>query len=350
MMHEAMLYDSLEKGKVRCRLCSHHCRIDEGALGFCGVRQNRGGKLFTRVYGEVIAAGVDPIEKKPLYHFLPGTLSFSIATMGCNFHCGFCQNWQISQITADADEGLRSRPLAPDEVVRQARNYECRSIAYTYTEPTIFFEYAYDTGRLAAEQGLSNIFVTNGYMTEEALRTIQPYLHACNVDLKSFRDDFYRRVCKARLGPVLDSIRLIKDLGMWLEVTTLVIPDENDSEEELSDIAGFIAEVDEGIPWHLSRFHPDYEWSDSSPTSLETLHRAYELGKEKGLRYVYLGNVPGESRDVCCPACSEAVVLRPGGSKATLRVTGEGRCPRCGELIPGVWQQPDGGDVGSETT
>ncbi|MBU1146830.1 MAG: AmmeMemoRadiSam system radical SAM enzyme, partial [Candidatus Omnitrophica bacterium] len=273
-------------GNVRCNLCSHRCVIAPDKFGICGVRQNQGGKLFTLVYADVIASHVDPIEKKPIYHFLPGTFSYSIATIGCNFKCAFCQNWQISQA-----RDIHGYELEPEKVIKEAKRTGCKSISYTYTEPTIFFEYAYDTARLAKEAGLSNIFVTNGYMTEEALKTIRPYLDAANVDLKSFREDFYKNMCQAHLEPVLNSIRAMKRSGIWIEITTLVVPGKNDSEGEFKDIAEFIAGVDPEIPWHISRFHPDFKYLDSFPTPVETLKKAEGIGKAAGLRNIHLGNV-----------------------------------------------------------
>jgi len=337
MKKEAMLYEKLEGGKAHCFLCSHHCRIPEGKFGFCGVRKNEEGILFSYVYGEVIASHVDPIEKKPLYHFLPGSSAYSIATVGCNFRCGFCQNWQISQESArdGAQEGYE---LKPEEVVREAKKYRCQSISYTYTEPTIFFEYAYDTAKLAKKEGIANTFVTNGFMTRQALDTIKPYLDAANVDLKSFRDDFYKEKCKARLQPVLDSIKYMKESGVWVEVTTLVVPGENDSAEELEDIAEFIAKIDKGIPWHISRFHPDYQFTDHPATPVETLKAAKEIGKKCGLRYIYLGNVL-EGVDTVCPGCEKPLIKRSYFAPEKTYMKGGG-CPYCGVKIEGVWTAP----------
>lgn len=334
MIHEALFWERTEGKKGQCQLCAHQCRIPEAGFGVCGVRQNIDGTLFTHVYGEVIAANIDPVEKKPLYHFLPGSLIYSVATIGCNFKCGFCQNWQISQVRADGDS-VPGRRLMPAEIVSEARRNRCLSIAYTYTEPTIFFEYAFDTARLAREAGLRNVFVTNGYMTRQALETIGPYLDAANVDLKSFSDDFYRRTCKARLQPVLDTIAAMKALGVWVEVTTLVVPGENDSEEELRRIAGFLARIDVRIPWHISRFHPDYEFQDRAATPVETLLSAREIGRAAGLHNVYLGNVT-EGSDTYCPRCRERVIDRRYMGLKELRLAG-GRCPACGADIAGVW-------------
>jgi pyruvate formate lyase activating enzyme len=336
MIKEAMLYESVESGKLHCFLCNHHCKIKVSKYGICGVRQNRGGKLYTHAYGEAISANIDPIEKKPLYHFLPGTSSLSVATVGCNFRCGFCQNWQISQISKSDGRDLKGYRLLPEAIVREAVAQHCKSISYTYTEPTIFFEYAYDTAKLAKDRGLSNVFVTNGYMTLEALETIQPYLDACNVDLKSFREEFYKKTCHGHLEPVLISIRKMKELNIWLEITTLVIPEQNDGEEELEGIARFIADVDPNIPWHISRFHPDYQFTDAKATPLEVLKRAYSLGKEAGLRYIYLGNVRGEATETLCPTCQGLLIRRRGFSVQENRVQ-DSSCPDCGEAVAGVF-------------
>jgi pyruvate formate lyase activating enzyme len=337
VVKEALLYRKEHNAEVSCHLCSHRCRLKPDNYGICGVRQNRGGTLFTHIYGEVIAAHIDPIEKKPLYHFLPGSSSLSIATSGCNFRCSFCQNWQISQNSKGDRKDFSGRVLSPEEIVAFARQQGCDSISYTYTEPTIFFEYALDTARLAKEAGLGNNFVTNGYMTREALEVIQPYLDACNVDLKSFRDEYYRNLCGARLDPVLTSIRAMREMNIWVEVTTLVVPGRNDSEQELTDIATFIAEVDKDIPWHISRFHPDYQYLDSHPTPVETLRRAYTIGKEQGLRYLYIGNVWGESEGTFCPNCGNKVIARSGFSIAHNKLQ-EGHCPTCDYTIAGVFE------------
>lgn len=334
-MKEAMLYEKLSGGKVHCRLCSHHCVIEDGAYGFCGVRQNVSGTLYTHSYGQAIAANADPVEKKPLYHFYPGTRAFSIATLGCNFHCDFCQNWQISQ-TSHRDGAEDRSTVEPREIVQRALEENCRMLAYTYTEPTIFFEYACDTARLGRDKGLANVFVTNGFMTGEALETAQPWLDACNVDLKSFRNAFYKERCQARLQPVLDTIQKLRELDIWVEVTTLIVPGQNDSEAELSDIASFIAETDPDIPWHISRFHPDYQLTDAQPTPMSTLEKAQSLGWNAGLHYIYMGNVAGASLDTLCPTCGNVVIQRGGFGRTEVRVR-DGRCPECGKPIAGVF-------------
>jgi pyruvate formate lyase activating enzyme len=289
MKHDAMFFKQLDNSAVQCFLCSHNCRIAEGKYGICSQRHNINGRLYTYAYGDVVAAHIDPIEKKPLYHFLPGSKAFSIASAGCNFKCGFCQNWQISQA---AHEGyVEGKPFKPEEVVEAAVRSGCSSIAYTYTEPTIFFEYSYDIAKLAKAKGLANIYVTNGYMSKDALDVIGPYLDAANIDLKSFSDNFYKDVCKARLQPVLDTIRRMKALGIWIEITTLIVPGLNDSEDELRQLAGFIAEIGIDIPWHVSRFHPDYNYLDYKPTPISTLKKAKDIGSMCGLMSIYMGNV-----------------------------------------------------------
>ena len=327
-MKEAMLYQKLDDGAVRCALCAHRCRIAPGKTGICAVRENREGTLYSQVYGRSISAAVDPIEKKPLYHFYPGARAFSIATVGCNFVCAFCQNADISQAPREGRAWETwARDLPPEQVVRAAQRERCTTIAYTYTEPTIFFEYAYDCSVLAAKAGLKNIFVTNGYMTAEALEAIGENLHAANVDLKG-SDAFYKKLCGARQGPVLDAIRRMREMGVWVEVTTLVIPGHNDDEATLRDIAAFLASVDPDMPWHLSRFGPRYKLLDAPPTPVSTLHRAAEIGYQAGLRYVYAGNVPGDAYEhTRCPECGQICIHRYG---YTIRNLMDGRrCPTC---------------------
>ncbi|MDD5439406.1 MAG: AmmeMemoRadiSam system radical SAM enzyme [Candidatus Omnitrophica bacterium] len=334
MPKEAVLYEKIDGQKVHCFLCAHNCRIDNGQFGICGVRKNEGGRLYTHVYGNVIASHVDPIEKKPLYHFLPGSRSYSIATIGCNFKCGFCQNWEISQVSIRSGD-TQGYELKPEEVVREARRSACKSISYTYTEPTVFFEYAYDTAKLAKREGIYNNFVTNGFMTVEALDKIRPYLDAANVDLKSFRDEFYRKNCGGRLEPVTTAIKHMKKLGLWIEITTLLIPGENDSPEELRGLAHFLAEVGNEIPWHISRFHPDYQFTGHEITPVESLMAARDIGVKAGLKYVYLGNVD-EGGDTHCPSCKELVVKRGMLHTEAVRIN-NGRCPACNTPLEGVW-------------
>jgi len=333
---EAMLQEKLEEGKVRCRLCGHRCVVVPGKYGRCRVRGNVDGVLRSLTYGRLVAINVDPIEKKPLFHFLPGTRSLSIAAAGCNFQCEFCQNWQISQVVRDGQ--IAGQATSPQQVVSAAINYDCASISYTYTEPTVFFEMAYETSKLAQERGLRNCFVSNGYLTEEAVETIAPYLDAINVDLKAFRDETYRRVMKARLEPVLTCLRALVRCGVWVEVTTLVVPGMNDSPEELGEIAHFIADqLGPGVPWHVSRFHGDYKMTAVPSTPLETLQAACRLGMEAGLKYVYCGNVSGQADESThCPSCGRVVIERLGFTVRRIDLA-DGACAHCGERIEGIW-------------
>jgi pyruvate formate lyase activating enzyme len=304
------------------------------------VRENRGGTLYSVVYDRVIAAHVDPIEKKPLFHFLPGTTSFSIATVGCNFHCRFCQNWDISQMPKDNRGMILGKKVTPEQIVRRAVRTRCASIAYTYTEPTIFFELAYDTAKLATTQGLKNIFVTNGYMTADALTMIAPYLHAANVDLEGFNDTRHRHTCGAKIQSVLDTIRLLKARGIWVEVTTLVIPGHNDSDDELHQIAQFIVSVDADMPWHVSAFFPAYKMLDVEPTHQETLARAWQIGKATGLHYVYCGNLPDTTHEsTICYQCGRSLIERTGFHIGQIALQ-DGHCPGCQTDIAGVWGIP----------
>lgn len=337
-MKEAYLYEKLDNQKVRCNLCAHRCLLSEGKTGVCGVKKNIEGILYTIVYDRIISAHVDPIEKKPLFHFLPGTTSFSIATVGCNFRCLHCQNYEISQMPRD-HKRVEGTSMAPEDIVNIAHRYGCSSISYTYTEPTIFFELAYDTAKLAHEKGIKNIFVTNGYMTKEALLMIRPYLDAANVDLKFFDEKMHKRVCGASRDPVLETIRRMKELGIWVEVTTLIIPAKNDSDEELEKIAGFIGEVGADIPWHVSAFYPAYKMLDLPRTPVETINRARRIGLRTGLRYVYTGNIPGdEGEHTYCYNC-KAILIHRLGYEIVANYIRDSRCPYCGALIDGVGLQ-----------
>jgi len=281
-MFLAVLFERLDDNKVKCNLCNHHCIIPPGKRGICGVRENQGGHLFSLVYGKIIAENVDPIEKKPLYHFLPGSLSYSIATVGCNFHCSFCQNYEISQYPRLFEGEIPGKRRSPEDIVHVAKITGCKSISYTYTEPTIFFEFVLDTAKLSASQGLKNVFVSNGYMTKEAVDQIKSYLHGINVDLKSFRESFYQKICKAKLSPVLETLKHLKRCGIWVEITTLIIPGENDDPSELREMARFIKnELGAETPWHLSRFFPRFHMLDKPITPLETLQKAYYIGKRR---------------------------------------------------------------------
>jgi len=337
-MKRALFQEQSVDDKVRCGLCSHRCIIAPGHRGICAVRENREGILYSLVYDKVISRNIDPIEKKPLFHFIPGSAAFSIATPGCNFRCKHCQNADISQLPRDRGGMVLGEDVSPAEIVEAARKNRCASISYTYTEPTVYFELAYDTARLADAAGLKNVFVTNGYITPEALNLIKPYLHAANIDLKGMTERFYSEVCGARLQPVLDSIRLYKELGIWIEITTLIIPGHNDSDEELNNIARFIRSVGNDIPWHVSRFHPTYKLINAPRTPVDTLKRARQIGVYAGLRYVYEGNVPGEGEDTICWNCRQTVIERIGFSVEAYHLE-NGRCGFCGSKIDGVWAE-----------
>jgi pyruvate formate lyase activating enzyme len=333
----AVLWESLGKDKkIRCKLCNHRCVIDDGDLGRCCVRKNIDGVLYALTYDKVCSANPDPIEKKPLFHFQPGTRSFSVATMGCNFRCAFCQNWQISQAAVESGR-IDGEAIAPEHLVEAAVRGRCKSIAYTYTEPTVFMELCHDCGRLAKKSGLTNVFVSNGYMTREAVDFASDWLDGINVDLKAFSEDYYKQLCKARLKPVLDTISYIaKETNIWLEITTLLVPEQNDSEDELKKLAGFIVDkAGRDVPWHISRFHPQYKYQDSVPTPMSSLERAYEIGTSAGLHYVYLGNVPGsKTESTFCYHCGRMLIERIGYRIVANHVK-ESKCPDCGTEIAG---------------
>jgi pyruvate formate lyase activating enzyme len=321
--------------KVQCNLCEHRCTIADGNLGICNVRKNIKGILYSLVYGKTISQHVDPIEKKPLYHFFPGSTAYSIATPGCNFRCQWCQNWEIAQMPREFGK-IEGDEVSPQEIIDEVISSHSQSIAYTYTEPTIFFEFTFDIARLAKENGIANVYVTNGYMSNEMLDMFNPYLNAANVDLKSFNELTYKRLAGAKLQPVLDNLIRMKQDGIWVEVTTLVIPGINDDVGELRKIAKFIVqELDVGTPWHLSRFIPHYKMRNIPPTPVDRLVKGREIGKEEGLRYVYLGNVGGDTNTEC-HHCGKMLVNRHGYWVPKNHIL-NGKCPDCGVKIPGIW-------------
>ncbi len=337
-MKKASFWEKRNGEEVRCGLCNHHCVIASGRRGICGVRENMAGELQSLVYGRLVSRNSDPVEKKPLFHFLPGSISFSIATVGCNFRCRHCQNWQISQYPHLFNGEIAGDAVSPQDVVSDALASGARSIAYTYVEPTIFYEMAKDTAELAHREGIKNIFVSNGYMAPDVSRDLATFLDGINIDLKAFTDRFYKEICGARLQPVMDNIALMYELGVWVEVTTLVIPGWNDSEQELRDIARFIKGISSSIPWHVSAFYPTYKLTDSPPTPASTLIRAREIGLEEGLRFVYQGNIPGAGgENTNCPSCGTELISRRGYLIMKNRIKG-GKCPSCGETIEGVWE------------
>ncbi len=336
-MKEAMFYHNGDGCTLSCDLCSHHCRVKDGSRGICAVRENRSGKMYSLVYGKLISEGVDPIEKKPLFHLLPGSRSYSIATVGCNFSCLHCQNFEISQHPKNHGGEIPGRHRSPEEVVNGAVSSCSRSLSYTYVEPTIFYEFAYDCARLAHERRVKNVFVSNGYMTPEVTRHLAPVLDGINIDLKAFTEEFYKKVCKARLAPVLETISLMRELGVWVEITTLIIPGWNDSDAELRKIAAFIKGVDPAMPWHVTAFYPTYRMTDRKSTSISTLRRARKIGLAEGLRFVYEGNIPGEGgENTYCPTCGASLIKRVGFRLLANRLE-DGCCTDCREVLEGVW-------------
>lgn len=334
---EAYLYEPLPDEKVRCNLCNHRCIIGKGKRGICNVRENQNGVLNTMVFGKLIAKHIDPIEKKPLFHVFPGSISYSIATVGCNFKCLFCQNADIAQMPSDYKGLIMGDHYTPEEVVSAAEKHNCKSISYTYTEPTVYFEMAYETAKLAHKKGMLNIFVTNGYMTTEALEMIHPYLDAANVDLKAFSETFYREFCGARLEPVKESLKRMIALGIFVEITTLVIPGLNDNPTELEQLASFIVdELGPETPWHISAFHPTYKLTDRPQTPVETLLKARKIGLKSGLRYAYTGNVRDKTgENTFCYNCGNLLIER-WGFQVHRNLIENNRCTLCGARIDGL--------------
>ncbi len=332
--HEAILWKPLPGKKVLCNACAHRCEIPEGRFGICGTRKNRGGKLYTNVYERPLALHSDPVEKKPLFHFLPGSTALSLGTAGCNFHCAFCQNYDISQMRGDA---VRGYDMSCRQLVAAAKSQGCSALAYTYNEPVVFIEYVLDTAEMAHAEGLKNVYISNGFETPETFELLAGRIDAMNIDLKAFTESFYKKLCKGRLQPVLENIRRAREKGIWVEVTTLLIPGENDSEPEVREMARFIASVSKDIPWHISRFFPTYRMRDKFPTQLEVIRRAYEIGLEEGLHYVYTGNTPYDENVTYCPHCGEPLIVRRAYVLEKIAVE-NGCCPYCGTKIAGVFQ------------
>lgn len=354
-MQKAFLYEKKANNSVKCAACSWYCNIPENQTGVCGVRENIKSDLYLLVYGKPAATHIDPIEKKPLFHFLPGTEIYSFGTYGCNFSCDFCQNWDIStpprelkiQYAKEKEKYLKTlhemidacQDLPPEKIVNYCVKNKIPSIAYTYNEPAIFFEYAYDTAKLAHEAGLKNVFVSNGFESAEAIKKIAPYLDANNIDLKAWNSEFYKNICHAKIDPVKENIKRFRDENVWIEITTLLIPGKNDSDEDLKSIAEFLVNISPDIPWHVTAFHPDYKMQDVPATPPETLIRAYKIGKSAGLNYVYTGNIWGlEGEDTYCPKCNELLVKRAGMRTTKVNLTGN-KCPKCKFKIAGKWSQ-----------
>ena len=334
-MKPALLAERISDKTIQCNLCAHRCRLQKNKVGICGVRKNIDGTLYSLNYDRVAATHMDPIEKKPLYHFLPASTSFSIAAMGCNFSCTFCQNHSLSIVRS---ERVFGEPITPDEMVEQALLADAQSIAYTYTEPTVYFELMVETAKLAKLGGLKNLMVTNGYMSEEALAEIQPYLDGANIDLKAFNDNFYKTYCGARLEPVKETIARMSEAGIWVELTTLLIPDLNDDEREIHEMTKFIASIDPGIPWHVSRFFPQHQLTDAAITPEDSIYKRLEIGKANGIQYLYAGNIPGDKwAHTHCHNCGALLIKRSGYSTRVIDING-GKCGNCDAAIPGIWK------------
>ncbi len=333
---ETIFYEKLSNGRVKCNICNHFCEIEKGRKGICKVRENRDGILETLVYPKIIARSIDPVEKKPLYHVRPGSKSYSIASVGCNFQCAFCQNADIAQMPRERGF-INGADIFPETIVSEAQRGKCESIAYTYTEPTVYFELALETAKIAHAKNILNVFVTNGFMSEKVIREIAPFLDAANVDLKSFNDRFYQKYCKARLEPVKENLKLMKSLGIIVEVTTLLIPGLNDDKKELKQLASFINnDLGSDTPWHISRFHPCYQMNDKPVTPTESLESAYKIGKDAGLYHVYAGNAPQLGlEDTFCHSCGTLLVKRSGyNTDSNIK---EGKCPNCNKEIYGIY-------------
>lgn len=332
-MKEALYYIKRDGDTVQCELCPHNCIIKEGKSGICNARQNNGGILYSLIYKKPCAVHVDPIEKKPLYHFLPGSRSFSIGTVGCNLRCMHCQNWELS---TSSPGDVFCNTLSSDDCVKLATQYECQSISYTYNEPSINFEYVLETAQKAHASGIKNVMVTNGFINEKPLRQLYQYIDAANVDLKAFDDEFYKKICKARLEPVLKTLTILKEMNVWIEVTNLVIPTHNDSTELIQKLVEwFVKNLGNDVPLHFTAFYPAHKMTNVPPTPLRVLKNAYDIAYKAGIHYIYLGNVR-ESSVTRCPSCGRDLIVRSGFNVMRTNLH-DGKCI-CGATIPGVWR------------
>jgi pyruvate formate lyase activating enzyme len=337
--HEALLYEKLADRRIRCGICPRQCEVADGERGFCGVRENRGGVYYSLVYGRLCAVHVDPIEKKPLFHYLPGSTALSVATAGCNIECKFCQNWNISQFRPEQVPVMMA--LTPEESVALTRQQGSPTVCFTYSEPTVFYDFVHDTAAAARSAKLGAVSISNGYLLPEALRRLSTRLTAMKVDLKAFTEKFYREVCRGELAPVLTTLKTLKELGMHFEIVVLIVPTLNDSPEEIKQMSGWIAsELHPDVPTHFSRFQPMYKLRNLPATPLSTLRRCVEIATGEGLNFVYLGNVPGDEREsTYCPQCKKKLIDRLAFSVRSNLLTSQGTCPDCGRRIPGVWTQ-----------
>jgi len=334
----AMHWKKLDGKRVQCTLCPRLCRVADRERGFCGARENRGGTYYTLVHNKVCSSNVDPIEKKPLFHYLPKSRALSIATAGCNMACKFCQNWNISQFRP---EQVKHMPVTPQRLVRMAQQWKAESIAYTYSEPIIFYELMHDTSVVARQQGLGAVAISNGYITADALKQLAPHLTAYKVDLKAFTEKFYRTVCRGTLKPVLDTLVLLKSLGLWCEIVVLIIPTLNDTPDETKRMCAWIVkELGADVPVHFTRFHPTYLMKNLPPTPVKTIERCRKIAQDAGIHYVYVGNVPGHAGEhTYCPGCG-TVLIKRWGFHVLANALKAGACPKCGRKVPGVWALP----------
>lgn len=335
-LKEAMFYTLLDEKRIQCHLCHWECAVADQERGTCGVRENRDGKYYTLVYSQVCAAHVDPIEKKPLFHYLPGTSAFSIATPGCNIECKFCQNWDIAQVRP---EQVETHYLPPEGVTEIAQRYSCPTIAYTYSEPTVFYEYLYDSAVHARQAGIGNVIISNGYIKKEPLVKLCQHLTAVKIDLKAFSDTFYQEICRGKLTPVLNTLETLRDLGIWYEIVVLLVPTLNDSPQEIRAMSRWIAEtLGKDVPVHFSRFHPMYKLTNLPPTPIKTIETARNIARDAGLNYVYIGNIPGhEGENTYCPKCGKMIVQRVGYQIVKMDIDAAGQCVYCQNRIPGIW-------------
>lgn len=335
-LHEAMYYKKLDEKVVQCFLCPRKCVIPDKKRGFCGVRENQGGTLYTLVWSKPVAVHVDPIEKKPFFHVCPGSRSFSIATVGCNLGCKFCQNWQISRARP---EDVQPDIILPERIVSMAKEKDCKTIAYTYTEPTIFYEYMFDTAKIAKKAGVKNVMHSAGYINEEPLRNLCKVLDAADIDLKGFTKDYYQKVCFGDLDITLRTLKILKQEGVWVEITNLIVPTLNDNPEDIRKMCQWIKDnLGDGVPIHFSRFWPMYELQNLSPTPVETLEMAKKIAEEVGLKYAYVGNMPGHKGETTyCPRCKKPILERLGYTVLSNKIV-DGKCKYCGEVIEGIWQ------------
>lgn len=338
LVKEAMFYERLEEQRVQCKLCPWECAVADQERGTCGVRENRQGTYYTLVHSQPCAVHVDPIEKKPLFHYLPGSLAFSLATAGCNIECAFCQNWDIAQVRP---EQVASYDLPPEGVTDVALRYNCKTVAYTYSEPVIFYEYMYDSAAYAPQYQLGNVMISNGFINPEPLKQLCQYLTAVKIDLKAFTESFYKDVCRGELKPVLTTLETLRDLGIWYEIVVLLVPTLNDSRTELQAMCNWIAtELGTHVPVHFSRFHPMYKLKNLPPTPVSTIEMARTIAIDTGLHFTYVGNVPGHpGESTYCPNCGEIVVQRVGYKILKVDIDTQGKCYHCGQNIPGIWNE-----------